>query len=299
MSPTRVFGSFVLAFWLLASSGATGREQSLDIGQVKWRILGPGVCGANFAIGFHAGNPKIMLGGTDMGAAYRTDDSGKSWRIVGSQKEGESQPGCSFGVWRATFDPKRPRIAWLGSQFGAHKSIDGGLTWKRVTASITGQPMMVQCIGIDPTDSDIVYIGQGWAPRSVQSWVRGRVWKTLDDGTTWEELARPGGPVDDDALKARSYTNIIVDPNGPFRKGRGHARVRIFGRGGLFVSDTAGTTWTSLSGNLPRPEVDDMVLVDNGGHSTLFTTIHAWLTDDESRSPAAGVYRSDDNGRSW
>jgi len=297
MATTHPFG--ICAFSVLVCSGAAAQERATGKGEVEWRMLGPGIVGANFAIGFHATNPKIMLGGTDMGGAYRTDDSGKSWRMVGSQRPGESQPGCSFGVWRAVFDPKRPHIAWLGAQFGAHKSTDGGITWKRVTAPITGKPMMIQCIGIDPTDPDIVYIGQGWVPRSVQPWVCGRVWKTLDGSATWEELARPGGTIEADSLKARSYTNIIVDPNSPFEKGRGHARVYIFGRGGMFVSENAGQTWASLAKGLPHREVDDMVLVNDAGRSTLFATSHPWATGDGSPAWAGGVLRSDDKGRTW
>jgi photosystem II stability/assembly factor-like uncharacterized protein len=262
---------------------------------IRWRAIGPGVGGANFALAFHAHDPRIMLAGTDMGSLFRTADGGQTWTIVGCSEE---NPGYR-GAWNAVFDPKRPEIAWAASEHGVSKSEDAGVTWKRMTAAIGGTPLAFQGIALDPTDTDIVYICQGWAPRGTKGWSRGRVWKSTDGGHHWRELPRPGGPLDSDATPGRNYTGMAVDPRSPCEPDRGHARVYVFGQGGLFGSQDAGDSWQSLTGGLPSSPVNDLVLVDNRGRTEVFVSLAPRRSDAAGTDWVGGVYRSRDDGRTW
>ncbi len=276
-------------------------------GKVAWRAIGPGVNGENIAVAFHPANPKIMLAGTDMGVMFRTEDSGKRWKMLGARNEGD-QPGYR-GAWNAVFDPKRPDIAWAASSCGIYKSTDTGKTWKRMTKSIGATThLMFRCIGIDPTDTDIVYIGFGAHPQVARAFTSGRIWKTTDGGTTWAELPRPGGPLiavnekSDEIYFAnsRSYTDIRVDQNSAFEKGRGHLRVYVYGRGGFFVSNDAGQSWESLADKFPASSLfGDMVIVTEQGKSVLFVTVQPSMVDEKKQTWTGGIYRSDDNGKTW
>ena len=284
---------------LCAAPAFSAEPNTGGTGGFKWRVIGPGSGGANFAVAIHPTDPKIMLAGTDMGCLYRTEDAGKSWTIVGSWGNGQANPGYR-GAWSALFDPKRPSVAWAASEHAVCKSLDAGKTWRRMTASLGGKPLAFQGVALDPTDSDIVYICQGWAPRGRKSWSHGRVWKSVSGGKSWRELPRPGGPLGKDRRTwARNYTNLLVDPNSLFVKGRGHARVFLFGVDGLYVSENAGASWTSLADKLPNPHLNDMVIVNRKGKSLLFVTVRLKQLDPKKRTWVGGVYRSDDLGKTW
>lgn len=263
---------------------------------LHWKAIGPGVGGALFAIAYHPGNSDIILAGTDMGGLFRTDNGGKTWKILGGA-EG-NQPGYR-GAWNAVFDYKHPNIAWTASEHGVYKSIDTGKSWKRMTASITGEPLSFNGIAIDPNNSDIVYICQGWAPRGIKKWAKGRVWKTLDGGKTWKELPRPGGPLEKDKCKSRNYTCIVIDPNSKSISGKGHSDVYVCGRGGIFKSGDAGKTWKDLSANFKEGEMDDLICADVKGKSVLLATAHPKMIDPLTANWKGGVFMSEDAGKTW
>ena len=285
----------ILLAVLAGCLGAVGSAAAQGGGPTTWRSIGPGVGGANFAIGFHPEDPRIMLAGTDMGSMFRTDDGGRTWTMLGCPA---TNPGYRGG-WSAVFDHKRPNIAWAAHEHGVNKSEDGGITWRRMTAPIGGTPLAFQGIALDPTDTDIVYICQGWVPRGIKSWSRGLVWKSTDGGETWTELPRPGGPREEDAVPVRSYTGLAVDPNSPFEAGRGHARVFVYGRGGLFVSEDAGGSWVDLAESLPPGEVNDLALADVDGETLAFVSLTPVRPDAEQAEWVGGIYRSADAGRTW
>ena len=165
---------------------------------VTLRYIGPGSGGAMFGVDFQPGNPNVIIFGGDMGAMYRTENGGKSWTIVG---DADGHPPGRGGVWTVKFDRRRPQIVWSGGA-GAFRSVDAGRTWRQTTQ----MNVTIGAVGLDPDDSDIVYIAEGFVPRIVIGWVRGRVWKTTDGGKTWKELPRPAGDLKTDAVKARNWS---------------------------------------------------------------------------------------------
>ncbi len=253
---------------------------------VKMRHMGPGNGGAMFGIGFKPDNPNVIIFGGDMGATYRTEDGGKSWQVLGG-KGGINQPHSTYNV---KFNPKQPNLVWVAGGSGVCRSTDAGKTWKYMQT----EPRTCDAIGLDPDNPKVVYISEGQTPRFSLNWTHGLVAKTVDGGKTWRTIARPGGPVDSDSLKHRNYTDIIVDPNSKVITGQGHARVYIFGRGGLYRSDDAGKSWKDLSKSFAPGQINDMCLVNLKGKSILFL----------SAAPAVGlkkggVYKSVDGGETW
>jgi photosystem II stability/assembly factor-like uncharacterized protein len=272
-----------LAAGLLANISADDFHQTVK--GVKMRHMGPGNGGSMFGVAFKPDNPKVIIFGGDMGATYRTDNGGKSWGLVGGLPK--NQPHATFNV---KFHPKQNNIVWHAGGSGFSKSVDAGKTWENMNVSIG----TCGAIGLDPINSNIVYVAEGMAPRLALNWVKGRIVKTINGGKSWRELARPGGKLNSDSLKQRNYTNIIVDSTSKVIQGAGHSRVYIFGRGGLYRSDNAGKSWNDLSKAFAPGQIADMVLVNKAGKAILFLTATPGLG-----LAKGGVFKSTDNGQSW
>ena len=237
-----------------------------------------------FGMAIHPANRNIMIFGGDMGACYRTEDGGKTWRILG----GDSAD-CPRATFHVAFHPKQPNVVWhLGS--GVLKSTDGGKTWRN-----THVPNGTYCaLGLDPDNPDVAYVSEGQAPRMVLNWTHGKVLKTVDGGRTWQRLEMPYQAARKHGIKHPNFTNFIIDPDSPVLAGEGHARVYLFGRGGLYRSDDAGKTWRDLSETFAPGQINDMVRVRDHGKTRLFLTA----------APAeglekGGVYQSTDEGVTW
>jgi photosystem II stability/assembly factor-like uncharacterized protein len=118
----------------------------------------------------------------------------------------------------------------------------------------------------------------------------GGVWKTVNEGTTWE-------PVLDDKVSA-SIGDIAVSPSNPDILWVGTGEANIFRSsqlgGGIFKSTDAGETWAhmgladtlTISRIVIHPENPDVVYVAASGHE--------W-TDNEER----GVFKTTDGGQTW
>jgi photosystem II stability/assembly factor-like uncharacterized protein len=263
--------------------------------KINWEAIGPGAGGAFFALAIHPQNPQIIITGTDMGCLFRTEDGGKTWVML-KGKENNDSPGYR-GSWNVVFDPKDPKIVWAAASHGIYKSTDTGKTWKRMTASISGKPMSFFGIAIDPSDSNVVYICQGFAPRNIIGWSQGKVWKTIDGGKTWKEQPKPL----DLGKKAITYSFLKIDPKSDFEPGIGHKRIFIGGPLGFFVSENAGASWKSISENIPGSlkDFDSLIIAEQNNKSVLIAAAHPKMTNKKTGEYTGGLFRSDDNGKTW
>ncbi|OGV35466.1 MAG: hypothetical protein A2020_02315 [Lentisphaerae bacterium GWF2_45_14] len=282
---------------LFCGCAATMPQEEKKSG-VEWMSIGPGAGGAFFALAIHPQNPDIIFTGTDMGCLFRTEDGGKSWKMLGAQLEGDN-PGYR-GSWNVVFDNKNPAIVWAAASHGVYKSTDTGKTWKMMTRSISGGPSSFFGIAIDPSDSNIIYISHGFSPRNIPPWSHGRIWKSTDSGNSWKELQCPVGPLTKENRTA-SYSFLEIDPKSDFVRGEGHKRVFIGGPSGFFVSENAGTSWTSIAANIPesKGDIDSLIITEDDGKSVLFAGVHPEMTDKKSGKYKGGIFRSDDSGKSW
>ena len=281
-----------------------------------WHTIGPGEGGWMHGVAISPHDPNTIIAGLDMGSAYATRDGGKSWTTLGqSGTIPLGQPGYR-GFYCTAFDPNTPKNVWIGSTHGVFKSEDGGRIW---AAKLGGEPdWSFGAIAVDPSDSNVVYAGIGANADGGPGWLHGQVWKTTDGGKTWHEAARPGGKLEDDPGKARSWHTILIDPLSPVLPGRGHARVYVVGAGGLFVSADAGASWASLEDGMPGGKVNlkpddpshpisaacDLALAPppttaRRRYSSLLATFRPRYGDASRTRVRGGVYRSDDGGRTW
>jgi hypothetical protein len=157
---------------------------------------------------------------------------------------------------------------------GTYRSTDAGTCWEHTTTRdhIIGYP---DAGFIDPRNEDILYLG---GPRNApRSWGRegtanSTVMRSPDGGTSWEEC-RTGLP---DTIVG----NIEA-------MGMHHAIDEIMlvagtSTGEVFVSDTAGATWSTAA--------TDLAPISKGGHYRWFLSAEKRAAiEQEMRAAGAGV----------
>ena len=240
--------------------------------------IGSGVGGSMFGVAIDPTNTNNILTSGDMGLVYHTTNGGTSWEIIPNM----------YKIRFIEFDTLNPNIVWAGGELGLYKSVDGGQNWHY---SFCCHEAGLGAVAIDPNDSNIIYAAQGYVSRLTVSWVSGFVWKSIDGGNTWRKLNRPTG--NGNHIQSRNYTTIVIDPNSTYEEGKGHSRVYLMGRHGLFKSEDFGEHWEDITFFEPG-QGSDLVLINKNGQSHLFVAVIP-----VKNYPKKGVYRSDDAGASW
>ncbi|NHN26879.1 T9SS type A sorting domain-containing protein [Flavobacterium jejuense] len=117
-----------------------------------------------------------------------------------------------------------PNIVYCGTEPGeVYKSLDGGDNWFNVSLNVAFSNRGVNAIEIDPTNPDIVYVGND-----------NLIYKTSDGGVNWQQVFAdinyPGNGIISEIVVHLTQTNIIF----------------MAGYGGLYRSIDNGNTWNRL-----------------------------------------------------
>ncbi|MFN5598809.1 MAG: sialidase [Gemmatimonas sp.] len=186
-----------------------GIYKSMDAGKT-WQLMGLEKTGRIARVVVHPTNPDIVLAcalGTAYGpqqerGVYRTTDGGVTWtRVLFTTPDA----GCSdlamspanprtlyAGMWQIEIHTWGRRSGGPGS--GLFKSTDGGVTWKKLVGNglptkITGK----HALAIAPSNPSRVYAlietGDG-IPFEGEATESGQLWRTDDDGATWQLMTR-------------------------------------------------------------------------------------------------------------
>jgi photosystem II stability/assembly factor-like uncharacterized protein len=245
-----------------------------DDGGVKWRLLDTPMTGSVvWSIAIDPVDPSIMFGGTGTPSKpgiCRSTDAGKSWE----QRPVDIAVECAnVGVPRPTgisIDPTDHKNVWVGLEVdGVRRSADGGETWAKVNGAIPNLDV----------HSVLVIAGP---PKAVFTVVNDDVWRTVDDGKTWQPArAREVFPW--------HYPRAIAvkpdDPRTVFLTLGDSTPGRV---GTVMRSKDAGATWQNL--NLPVQP-----------NSAIWTVSVPAAEPDLifAASRYGYLYRSDDGGDSW
>ncbi len=192
-------------------------------------------------------------------------------------------------------DTSNTDIIYVGAASGGvWKSVDGGSNWLSIFDD-AGSPS-IGAIAIDPTDSDIVYVGTGEANPGGGSVAYGGdgVWKTIDGGTTWENVGLPN---------SQYIGRIMVDPVDPSRifvAAMGNLYSKNSDRG-LYRSADAGSSWTQVLFVSDSTGCIDLS-IDPGNPNRIFATMWERIRHPETRvygGPTSGLWRSENGGDTW
>ena len=218
---------------------------------------------------------------SDVGGLWRSDDGGRAWRML----HGALPPDAgSYSPRGLVVDPRDADHLWVatGSRWGkvngVFESRDGGAWWKQtLEARFDGNGWYRSggnVLAMSPHNPNLLLA----AP------LGGGIYRSLDGGKNW----RNSGPDDLDATAIwfdRANPRrvwVCAKPWDEVRQTRADGS-EVPLRGGLFLSDDAGASWTKLRDDGPEE------LIQPQDDSALYA-----LRFDEFR-----VARSDDGGRTW
>jgi photosystem II stability/assembly factor-like uncharacterized protein len=268
-----------------------------------WEAIGP--FGGSAAVvqvdGHHRGT---VLAATSNAQLFRSDDDGDSWRAIPFPAQ------LRATLHAFVVDPQHAGVYLVGlasdnpEYSGIFRSIDSGLTWKRISEA--GRKA-VWSIAIWPRDSRVLAAGtqdgvivsrdagESWTrvtpsgsrgPKPVVSLAFDSIdskifyagtphlpWKTVDSGATWNSIHT--GMLDDSDV-----FSIHVDASHP---------LRIFASAcsGIYRSSNSGASWTKLT----------------GAHGASYRTYQ--ITQDPARpnilfaGTTLGLAKSIDGGTTW
>ncbi|RRQ49887.1 glycosyl hydrolase [Maribacter algicola] len=264
----------------------------------KWENISDGYfkTGSVGAVAVSKSNPNILFCGmgehaprgvmTSYGdGVYKSTDAGKTWQHVGLEK--------TQHISRIIIHPTNPDIVYVAAQGalfdgnperGVYKSVDGGKTWKNTlfVNNLTGAAEL----SMDANYPEIMYVAM-WEhqrkPNMVISGGEGSgLYKSTDAGETWKKI-HEGLPEEkgkmaiavSPANSNKVYALIESDSNAD--------------KGGLFVSNDAGESWSMVSGDnrlVQRAWYYIEVFADPNDEDTVYVL-------------SAAMFRSEDGGKTW
>jgi len=206
------------------------------------------------AVAVAPSNPDVVYVGTgeqtEGNGMYKSADAGATWTHIGLE---DTKYISSIIV-----DPHDPNIVIIGvlghpisgtgissDTRGVYKSIDGGRTWKKTLYKddFAGISDMVA----DPNNPKVLYAAV-WRPHDFRpgggppqpsqpgaqtAWI----YKSIDEGSTWNQLPGTGFPGEPPLERV----GLAVAPGDHGR------RVFVIAAPGLFRSDDAGETWRKIT----------------------------------------------------
>ncbi|WP_289644187.1 WD40/YVTN/BNR-like repeat-containing protein [Maribacter aestuarii] len=264
----------------------------------RWENISDGYfeTGSVGAVAVAKSNPNIVYVGmgehaprgvmTSYGdGVYKSTDAGKTWKKMGLEK--------TQHISRIIIHPSNPDIVYVAAQGALHegtaergiyKSVDGGMTWKNTlfVNNLTGAAEL----SMDANYPEIMYAAM-WEhqrkPNKVISGGEGSgLYKSMDAGETWSKIYK-GLP------EEKGKMAIAVSPA---NSNKVYALIESDSdadKGGLFVSNDAGESWSMISGDnrlVQRAWYYIEVFLDPNDEDTVYVL-------------SAPALRSTDGGKTW
>lgn len=208
-----------------------------------------------------------MYLGSDVAGLYRSSDRGTTWTpsSMGLQ---------SLQVASLAIDPSDPDRLWLATPMGLHLSIDGGVEWSLVDASIRCfKHTNTRGIAVS-SDGQTILVASHAVVEDTSG--DGTLYRSTDAGETWSSVLS----VTDAEIPAVMFDPIVA--------------TRAF----LLVSDQGvrrsidgGATWASFTTDLPANRTWRQIDV---GSTVLYAT-----AEQDTAGAQAGVFKSSKTTAAW
>lgn len=183
--------------------------------------------------------------------------------------------------------PTEPERLWAGAAGGGvWSSPDGGRSWQHLWHD--QQSLNIGALAVDPHHPDVIYCGTGEANLSADSHPGVGLFRSLDAGQTWQQIAT----ADTAGGLPRRIGALAVDP---FRREHLLAGGLTHGDGGgtgLFVSADAGVTWARV----PVIGTNAYRCHDVRFHPRTAGLVYATIS---AQGMNNGIWRSADGGATW
>ncbi len=209
------------------------------------------------------------------------------WRFVGPNRAGRALAAAGI--------PGNPRIFYFGSvDGGVWKTDNAGLTWRQVFGDEPNSS--IGALAIAPSDSNIIYVGTGEADMRSDMTYGDGMYKSTDAGKHWTRIG---------LYDSRHIGKIVIDPENPdvvlvaaLGHGYGPSEER-----GVFRSVDGGKSWTKVLYKGPDVGAVDLSM-DPRNPKIVFATLWnarrtAWSQYPPNEGPGSGIYKSEDEGKTW
>lgn len=233
----------------------------------SWRTIFGGDGMDNYLDTLIDGN---MIGSSQYGYFYRSDDDGLSSYVI------NSNPGSEVAEWTTpiTADYNQYGVLYTGYS-NVNKTVDGGISWVPVSNFPSGfNNNEISAIAVAPSSHNIIY-----AAKRVryEFGIPGSIFKTEDGGNSWSDVTS-GLP---DSLY---YTSVEVeygDSNSAYVTMAGMSEGNK-----VFKTADGGNTWQNISYNLPNipvncikniPFTKNMIVATDVGIYVLFEDSAGWV----------------------
>ncbi|MBV5347363.1 hypothetical protein JZU46_04000, partial [bacterium] len=206
-------------------------------------------------------NPKFVGDGVNAsqnylglygGGVYYTSDAGATWTARNTGLAGNALFINSMDVYGS--------LVYISTDAGVYKSTDGGVSWASVFTPKNAANVTVPSggVSVDPVTNTTVYVGVFNTDALGATLGSNGVWKSLDSGTTWTQLASMAGKkVRDIRFVGTSNANLTLVAS-VWESGTA---------GGLFVSnDGGGASWTRESTGLTTNLVNSAMATGTGAY---------------------------------
>jgi photosystem II stability/assembly factor-like uncharacterized protein len=181
----------------------SGLFKSTD-GGINWNSITPLGIGGIKALAIDPLLPQTLyVGSYDSyrGGIYRSTDGGNSWTSIGPIKMYSTpdpftggQIPILFPIFSLAIDPLNSQTIYAGTDdAGIFKSMDGGTNWSAINSGLTFK--RIDALVIDPVE-----------PQKIYAIANGRMFKTTDGGSYWNEIPTIGGVL-----------CLVIDPAMPQR----------------------------------------------------------------------------------
>ncbi len=159
---------------------------------------------------------------------YDGEFSGHNWRLAVNKVNGVDRIIATVSPWTG----KNKVIIAISEDGGkTHKTTTAGLPTYEITANTMWGRGYPRALAVDPTNPMTVYLGIDGDPTEGKS--GGGVFKSLDGGYTWKQLANQPG-------SRRVYYGLVIDPTNSKRLVWGACGTN----GGVYISEDGGDSWT-------------------------------------------------------
>lgn len=246
-----------------------------------WHRTNPGGGGWMMSVG--AGPTGTIVVGSDLSGAYRSNDGGQSWDVIGPASGLYASHVSTVG-----FDPVDGNILYLGTNKGIYRSDDDGDSMVHVLDFPNTGAVAIGDIKISLADPNIGYA----SIQPVWNSLQGVVYKTIDHGLSWSQVSvdLPNNLRILKLLINPTNSNIVYALSGFDRFACGPAE--------LYRSTNGGANWTKLATAISDSMSIMDIAIDPLSPSTLYLT--SMNVDCNSGVQYAGdIAKSIDGGDTW
>jgi photosystem II stability/assembly factor-like uncharacterized protein len=215
-----------------------------DVQASKW-APGAGGMGLHTII-LDPSNPQRIYIAISAAGAFRTDDGGKTWKVITKGLKSKYMPDptaeVGFCVHRLAMHRARPNVLFMQLHWDVMRSDDAGDNWYEVSGNLPtdfGFP-----IEVHPHEPDTVYVvpiksdSEHWPPDG-----KLRVYRSRTGGNEWEALTN-GLP------QEHCYVNVLRDAMATDTLEEGGIYFGTTG-GQVYASPDGGDTWREIATHLP------------------------------------------------